>query len=126
MRRPPVPNPGDTNSLWTQYEWQLQTYGELRRTQPDALSVVAGILLYVNELHPTRSDLEQLKSEICAPEQPTFLPRPARQPTRLSRPGGLATRNSQVPFDYRLARALRVVPITPRPSRKRFSRLIPS
>ena len=61
MRRPPVPTPGAPNSLWTQYEWQLQTYGELRRTQPDALTVVAGVLLYVNELHPTRSDLEHLK-----------------------------------------------------------------
>src|SRR5262249_24827254 len=32
MRRPPVPKPGTKSSLWTQYEWQLQTYGELRRT----------------------------------------------------------------------------------------------
>jgi hypothetical protein len=58
MRRPPVPKPGAKGSLWTQYEWQIQTYGELRRKQPDSLGVAAGVLLYVNELHPSRSDLE--------------------------------------------------------------------
>jgi hypothetical protein len=112
MRRPPVPKPGAKNSLWTQYEWQLQTYGELRRTQPDALNVVAGVLLYVNELAPTRSDLEHLKEEIA--NGTTDRPPP---------PGSLAeealkswkTRDKklpQLPFDYRLSRALRVSPIT--------------
>jgi hypothetical protein len=112
MRRPPVPKSGAKDGLWTQYEWQLQTYGELRRTQPDALDVVAGVLLYVNELHPTRSDLEQLKNEIASGT--TDRPPPA---------GSLAeaalmswkTRDKQLPqlpFDYRLSRALRVSPIT--------------
>ena len=112
MRRPPVPRPGATNSLWTQYEWQLQTYGELRRTQPGALSVVAGVLLYVNELHPTRSDLEQLKDEIT--NGTTDVPPVPGSPddTALK---SWKTRDKQLPqlsFDYRLARALRVVPIT--------------
>jgi hypothetical protein len=112
MRRPPVPKPGAKNSLWAQYEWQLQTYGELRRKQPDALSVVAGVLLYVNELLPTRSDIERLKDEIANGE------------TDLPPPSGSADeavikkwkkRDKQLPqlsFDYRLARALRIVPIT--------------
>jgi hypothetical protein len=112
MRRPPIPDPGTQDSLWTQYEWQLQTYGELRRTQPDALNVVAGVLLYVNELHPTRSDLEQLKDEIAngmtdLPPPPGSLPDIALKEWK--------TRDKQLPqlpFDYRLARALRIVPIT--------------
>jgi hypothetical protein len=112
MRRPPVPPPGVKNSLWTQYEWQLQTYGELRRTQPDALTVVAGVLLYVNELHPTRGDLERLKGEIAngttdAPPKPGS---PADAALKRWK-----TRDKQVPqlpFEYRLERALRVVPIT--------------
>jgi hypothetical protein len=113
MRRPSVPLPGTSNSLWTQYEWQLQTYGELRRTQPGALSVVAGVLLYVNELHPTRSDLEQLKDEIT--NGTTDIPPVSGSPddTALK---SWKTRDKQLPqlsFDYRLARALRVVPITP-------------
>jgi len=113
MRRPPDPKRGGKSSLWTQYEWQLQTYGELRRGQSDALDVVAGVLVYVNELYPTRSDLEQLKDEI------------ANGTTDVSpAPGSAAeitlknwkTRDKNLPllpFDYRLTRALRVVPITP-------------
>lgn len=112
MRRPPVPKPGAKSSLWTQYEWQLQTYAELRRTQPDALSVVAGVLLYVNELHPTRSDLEQLKQEIA--DGTTDVP-PAPGSAEDLALKKWRTRDKalpQLPFEYRLARALRVVPIT--------------
>jgi len=112
MRRPPVPKPGTKNSLWTQYEWQLQTYGELRRTQPDALSVVAGVLLYVNELHPTRSDLERLKDEIA--NGTTDVPPAPGSPDDVALKKW-KTRDKQLPqlsFAYRLARALRVVPIT--------------
>jgi hypothetical protein len=113
MRRPPVPLPGAANSLWTQYEWQLQTYGELRRTQPDALAVVAGVLLYVNELHPTRSDLKQLKDEIN--NGTTDVPPVPGSPDDIALKNW-KTRDKHLPklsFDYRLARALRVVPITP-------------
>lgn len=111
MRRPSVPKPGAKSSLWMQYEWQLQTYGELRRTQPDALDVVAGVLLYVNELHPTRSDLELLKDEIAngATDVPPVLGSPDDVALK-----NWKTRDKHLPqlsFEYRLARALRVVPI---------------
>ena len=76
MRRPPVPTAGAKNGLWTQYEWQLQTYGELRRTQPDALTVVAGVLLYVNELAPYAQRLEHLKDEIANGTTDITLPAP--------------------------------------------------
>ena len=112
-RRAPLPKGGPKASLWTQYEWQLQTYGELRRNQPDALHVVADVLLYINELHPTRSDLVQLKDEIASGTTDV-----------LPAPGSAAdiallnwkTRDKhlpKLPFEYRLARALCVVPISP-------------
>src|SRR6185436_3436070 len=63
MRRPPA-LALVKGSLWDQYAWQVQTYAELRRKQADALPVIAGVLLYVNELMPTQSDLFELKSEI--------------------------------------------------------------
>jgi hypothetical protein len=112
MRRPPKPTSGGVGSLWTQYEWQLQTYGELRRTQPDALDVVAGVLLYVNELRPTRSDLEHLKNEMA--NGTTDVPPPAGSPAEaVLKKWKVRDKLPQLPFDYRLARALRVVAITP-------------
>jgi hypothetical protein len=113
MRRPPVAKGGAKASLWTQYEWQLQTYGELRRSQADALHVAAGVLLYVNELYPTRSDIEQLKDEI-ANGTTDVLPAPGSSADIALK--GWRTRDKvlpTLPFEYRLARALRVVPISP-------------
>jgi hypothetical protein len=112
MRRPPKPASAAVGNLWTQYEWQLQTYGELRRTQPDALFVVAGVLLYVNELHPTRSDLEHLKHEIA--NGTTDVPPPAGSSADVAlKKWGVRDKDlPQLPFDYRLARAMRLVPIT--------------
>jgi hypothetical protein len=112
MRRPAVSTKGAA-ALWTQYEWQIQTYGELRRTQPDALQVAAGVLLYVNELYPTRSDLELLKSELA--DGSTDVPPPAGSDAeRLLRQWRPRDKQlPQLPLDYRLARALRIVPITP-------------
>lgn len=112
MRRPPLPKGASTGSLWTQYEWQLQTYGELRRSQADALDVVAGVLLYVNELYPTRSDLELLKQEIASGT--TDVPPPPGSPASVALQKW-KVRDKQLPllpFNYRLARALRVVPIS--------------
>src|SRR5262249_11033042 len=112
MRRPRMPKPGVPSSLWTQYEWQLQTYGELRRSQPDALDVVAGVLLYVNELHPTRSDLQHLKYEIAngITDVPPTVGSPAEAALKKWKVRDKLLPN--LPFDYRLARSLRVVPIT--------------
>jgi hypothetical protein len=99
------------DSLWEQYAWQVQTYAELRRKQADALPVKAGVLLYVNEFFPTPSDFEALKFEI------------QKGTTDVPPAGGSAAEKilndwapgkpiPQLPFEYRLARALRVVPVT--------------
>jgi hypothetical protein len=107
-RRPP--SAGDAGGLWSQYEWQLQTYGDLRRRQSDAFPVVAGVLLYLNELSPSRPDLIAYKRELASGTTDVVPPR-----------GSLAERQIQnwrprdpipdLPFDFRLARAMRVVPI---------------
>jgi hypothetical protein len=111
MRRPPVPKAGAANSVWTQYDWQLQTYGKLRQTQPGSLSVVAGVLLYLNELFPTRTDLELLQDEIA--NGVTDVPPQPGSPDAAAIAGW--KRSSKVlpnlSFGYRLARALRIVPI---------------
>lgn len=113
MRRPPVPALGGKSPLWQQYEWQLQTYGELRRVQPDALVVKAGVLVYVNELYPTRNDLEQLQDEIAS--QTTDVA-PVEGSADASALKAWRKRDKYLPqlsFEFRLARALRIVSITP-------------
>jgi hypothetical protein len=68
-RRPALPSGKDTPkhpSLWDQYEWQVLTYADLRGRQPDAHPVKAGLILYINELLPLASDLEDLRKEVKA------------------------------------------------------------
>ena len=101
-----------TGSLWEQYEWQIQTYAELRRKQADALPVVAGVLLYVNELAPTVGDLEDLKREAkggmtdVAPAAGSEAQRLLSAWTSGKKPVPL------LPLEFRLQRALRVVPVS--------------
>lgn len=66
-RRPSLPPNKPTPkkpSLWDQYEWQVLTYADLRGRQHDAWPVKAGLLLYINELLPLASDLDELRKEI--------------------------------------------------------------
>ena len=113
MRRPPVPSMGGKSPLWQQYEWQLQTYGELRRVQPDALVVKAGVLVYVNELHPTRNDLEQLQDEIASETTDVAPTVGSADASALKAWRKRDKHLPQLSFEFRLARALRMVPITP-------------
>lgn len=111
MRRPPSNVTGGIGpGLWTQYEWQLQTYAELRRRQPDALPVVAGILVYVNELHPTRSDLELLKRE-TGRGVTDVVPAPGSPADKVLAKWTTKAPLPNLPIEFRLARSLRVVPI---------------
>lgn len=107
MRRPNHFGMGK-QSLWEQYEWQVQTYAELRRKQQGSKGVVAGVLLYVNELEPTKQDWETLRKEIkdgitdVVPEDDSDL--------AASIKAGKVD-NRAVPLDFRLKRALHVVQV---------------
>lgn len=64
-RRPPMIPAANSNNYWLHEAWQVQTYAWLRRQQPNTNPVGAGILIYVNELSPSQSDLDELKREIA-------------------------------------------------------------
>jgi len=49
---------------WQHHSWQVLTYSWLRGQQHDAAPVVAGIILYVNELEPSSEDMDDLREEV--------------------------------------------------------------
>jgi len=109
MRRPPrkVPRRGGPD-FWNIYEWQLQTYATLRALQPDSKPVAAGVLLYLNELRPSISDIISLKNEIRQGST-DVIPEPGSDDEwALKSEKGIP----KLSFEFRLQRALRIIPIT--------------
>lgn len=111
MRRPPSGG-GTGGTLWTQYLWQILTYAQLRARQAGAKPVVAGVLIYINELWPTRSDLGLLKEEVISGAT-DIMPQPGSRDAEGLRRWGSRGPLIALSWEYRLARAIRVVPVTP-------------
>ncbi len=65
MKRPPVKvlNPLSEDK-WENHKQQILTYSWLRSKQEDAANISAGIILYLNELVPSKEDLALIKEEI--------------------------------------------------------------
>lgn len=111
MRRPTQQSKGN-GGLWDQYEWQLQTYAELRRKQADAHPVAAGVLLYLNELHPSATDMAALKSEVRNGST-DILPEPGSLDEAAIRSWSSRSKGDPgLSFAFRLRRALRIVPVS--------------
>jgi hypothetical protein len=112
-RPPPTSPPAGRINLRELYDWQLQTYAYLRQRQPGALPVVAGVLIYLNEFLPTERDLVRLQREISAGTTDVPVPadvRAALMAWQLRRRAPM--KPPRLPFDFRLARALRITPVT--------------
>lgn len=116
MRRPPVKVGKGETSYWDVYGWQIQTYAHLRRRQSDSLPVVAGIILYVNELQPSIDDVLTMLTEIEAgttdirPEAKSLFFRELQQWLKAYQKSSRAHLPG-IPFDFRLKRALRLVSV---------------
>ncbi len=96
---------------WDQGEWQIQTYAWLRHKQPDALSVAAGILIYINELTPGAEEMTALRKgwqQGTTDEVPEANSRD-EQIVRMWRPG---MDTGQLGLAFRLRRAIRVIPVS--------------
>ncbi|MGC1122282.1 MAG: PD-(D/E)XK nuclease family protein [Candidatus Methanofastidiosia archaeon] len=61
MGRPSLVDP---RRNWTYHEWQILTYAWLRSQQPEARTIAAGIIFYLNELTPLRRDIKELRENI--------------------------------------------------------------
>lgn len=112
MRRPPIQaSSGEGPSYWDIYEWQVQTYAHLRSTHEDSLPVVAGAIIYLNELLPTQDDIEAIRKEIR--EGTTDVsPDPASEVAGQLERWRKGDRIPSLPLAFRLRRAIRVVQIS--------------
>jgi len=103
MRRPSINDP-----TWQHHEWQILTYAWLRSQQPQARTVVAGIIFYLNELVLSQEDMKELQNDVrnnSTDIMPQGLDLQAIQnwrrntsPPRLSRP-------------FREQRSIRIIPV---------------
>jgi CRISPR/Cas system-associated exonuclease Cas4 (RecB family) len=103
--------PRTSEAYWQQGDWQLQTYAWLRSRQPDALPVAAGILIYINELTPGTKEMRSLKQGI-ADGTTDVTPELGSSDEQLIRMWREGNDTGQLSLDFRLRRAIRVVPIT--------------
>ena len=103
--------PRTDESDWKQGQWQIQTYAWLREKQPDALPVAAGILIYINELVPGNEEMMSLKKAI-GDGTTDVLPEPESADARLVRMWEPGTATTQLSLNFRLKRAIRVMPVT--------------
>jgi hypothetical protein len=107
-RRPAVPS-----RFWQHEAWQVQTYAWLWRQIPQTRPVGAGLLIYINELAPSRTDLVALKREVLqgttdvvpANGTPDYYALHQWQPG----PGGNLPQLSSA---FRLQRAIRIVDVS--------------
>jgi len=111
-RRPPITPPPNSKAYWQHEAWQVQTYAWLRAQQPNTNPVRAGILIYVNELSPSQSDLNDLKREITQDITDIF---PASgSPDYYALNTWQSGQSQSLPTfttDFLLQRAVRIVPV---------------
>lgn len=110
----PSPVEAGKIGLWEIYAWQVHTYAHLRSlltTKP----IIAGVLIYLNELANTKSDFEKLQIALRRKDEDELLPDAGSEDEKLLRTWKSAKPSDEPPqlsFNYRLKRAVRVVPIT--------------
>lgn len=61
MRRPSRESQSD--QTWDDHAWQIQTYAWLRSKRQDRARVGYGAVIYLNELYPSRKDMEALRRD---------------------------------------------------------------
>lgn len=103
--------PATSHPYWKQGDWQVQTYAWLRMRQPESLPVVAGVLVYINELAQTNQDMQNYKREIQTGKTDILPVRGSSDYYNINawKPGDAIP---DLSFEFRVARAIRVIPVT--------------
>ena len=110
MKRPEEKGSG----LWDIYEWQVHTYASLRKTLTSK-PIIAGVLVYLNELVPTKTDFINLRQACREKKKSIILPELGSNDEKLLmswRPKDADGKPPLLSIEYRLKRAIRVIPIS--------------
>ena len=104
--------PANSDRFLDDLRWQILTYAWLRSQQPDAVSVIAGVLIFVNELLPTVDETTELRRQVhSVPADTDVLPQ-GGDAQRLDAWLGRASGRLRLSEGFRYERALLVVPVT--------------
>lgn len=112
MKRPDLAEKGTNHA--DIYEWQVHTYAHLRQSL-SSKKVIAGVLVYLNELVPTRTDFRRLQQALKLRDKKVILPEPGSEDETILRDWKPRDRDENAPLlsiDFRLKRAVRVIPIS--------------
>ena len=104
--------PLTNENYWEQGDWQIQTYAWLRERQPEALRVVAGILIYINELTPGGTEMHALQRGLSNGST-DVVPEAGSRDEQIVNLWRDRMDTGQLSLDFRLRRAIRVIPISP-------------
>lgn len=99
-------------SYWQQHEWQIQMYAWLRARKPEALPVVAGVVLYVNELLPSTTDAIEIRGQIERGKTQILPVRGSPDYYVLTTARSGTAAGQELSQDFRLRRAIRVITVT--------------
>jgi CRISPR/Cas system-associated exonuclease Cas4 (RecB family) len=102
--------PGLNSQFRTQFEFQVQTYAWLRSQIPQARPVGAGVLIYINELSPSRDDMTELRREI-AENTTDIVPALGSADYYAIQTWQAGQPAPALSFDFRLLRALHIVDV---------------
>ena len=109
MKRPDLAEKGTSHA--DIYEWQVHTYANLRRTISQK-EVIAGVLVYLNELVPTKSDFRLLQKALATKDKGVILPDAGSQDEKALREWKSKDPIPTLSLGFRLKRAIRVIPIS--------------
>lgn len=113
MRRPSTARQSTVSAgLSEVYDWQLQTYAQLRGMQQGSLPVAAGILIYLNELLPSWNDVKALQKAIKKGTT-DVVPAPGSSADIAVHASRTKAPYPDIPVEFLLQRALKVIAITP-------------
>lgn len=107
------PKIGTTHAdYWQQHDWQIQMYGWLRGRKADALPVVAGVVLYINELLPSTKDVIDLCAQIRNGTTDVVPKSGDKDSYVLSTATSGTAAGRELSIEFRIRRAIRVIPVT--------------